>query len=257
MTTIVTTPYREGILVVSDTRATDTSTLEAYACTDKTTGNLCSLLDIEMYIAAAGVGGVIQFAIHPLISYMELTCLQYKIDVNKMSVSNFFEFFSSLTSKYFREKKNEIKESLTINNIDMEILASSAIILTIRTRRFITCLNVTIPCGSCFLLRKNTGAEFVNETEQKEIEEYHKQSFMQTGSGGRCVMGAMAVQNLRKPWINKTKQESIKWFYKNFQAAISLDNGSGIESGLNILVVPKDMDVPTINYLLSPEPLKL
>ena len=257
MTTIVTTPFKEGILVVSDTRATNTHTLEIYACTDKTTGNLCSLLPIEMYIAAAGVGGVIQFAIHPLISYIQLTCLQYKIDLNKMSVANFFEFFSSTTSKYFREKRTEIKESLTINNIDLEILESSAIILTVRTKRFLACVNVTLPCGSCFLLRKDTDAKFVHETEQREIEEFHKQSFLHTGSGGRCVMGAIAVQNQRKPWITKTKQESIKWFYKNFQTAISMDNGSGIDSGLNILVVPKDMNVPAINYLLSPQPLKL
>lgn len=218
MTTIVTVPYKDGIALVSDTRATDTSSFQRYHCR-KQNGPVCKLNNgLEIFIGLAGASIGAEAMIHPFIKTLERTLQNYCIDINLLEKMEFTSLMNNISMRHYLKHSSEFAE------------VPSQFLFIFKTKKLLFALNGGI-LGFCT-------PNNLNSVNVAELD--HESNFTQTGSGGRYAMGAILLENKINPWIKKSQEEVVDWFKSYFGKVIAPDIASSIIPSFHItLVTPK------------------
>lgn len=225
MTTIVSLPFKDGVAVLSDTRAT-TYDFKEYVSYNKVSEDLGYSLDqdVGVWVAGAGASTGIETLFYPFLQYFERKCSEYCVDLNDLKLNQFIELFNNLSATYFRT---------VITSAELFLSEYCMFLLIVRTRKFLTVLKTSCPVGGLCLN--------VNPLGEPTSEDVPNSLFSGVGSGCSYILGALLLENEKeRPLYDWGEEEVLNWAKGYFQKVITLDLGSNTKNGLNVLFIYKN-----------------
>lgn len=217
MTTIVSCPFSQGLILYSDTRATDTHSFEKYTANNKTTFGLAYTLpdNVELFISGAGISIGTETLMYPFFKEFELKCIEYCVNLNSLEKTQFIDFFNNIGATYLK----------SLTPIDYEIIAGSVFIISVKTAKFLGSFKTSITGGL---------------TIGYPTKDLLMGDFVGVGSGSRYVLGALLLEHKKNPLTTRSEEEMVQWGKNYFERVIEMDLASSVESGLNIRIIYKN-----------------
>lgn len=222
-TSICAVPYNKGYLMISDTRATNTSTYEYFA-TDK-------LINYKknFAIGAAGAAVGLEMVVYPLLNYFEDYLDFYKYDLQE--IQNPFVFltlFNKAVQKYNTEQASPLY---------MELLSMGKYILLFRNKYFKFSF-------SCNLFGDDLIESFNSNSVNQELAKKNKYvgDIVAIGSGGRYLLGSFMNLNEEKLLKERDKLDVITEAKKIYLNVTCKDGASSVAEYLEVIDVPENMN---------------
>jgi 20S proteasome alpha/beta subunit len=224
-TSIFSCPFKDGLIIATDTQATDVSTYTAYYTDRKTDSYNDVSPNTQIYISGAGYSnGTTTIASEVFLKMREfLQGYNIRLDQIKTPIE-FMNFFNQYCATQWFKKMNYVQS---------EIAANSAFIFTLKNPSFILSFETSFEGGSCF---------YRGRKDQTYT------SLCAIGSGSRYIMGCALVQDKKKPFEQRPFEEVKSWVVDTVKNAITRDMGSSTDKGLYLTVIHKNK--PTESHTL-------
>lgn len=227
MTTIVSTPFKEGVVVISDTRATD-HRYHQYIAYDKVSPMLGYTIsdNVSFYIGGAGASIGTESVIYPFLKYLQKKSAEFCVNLSTLDLPQFVEYINNLSGIYIS------KEALPT---ELSLAEHCAFLIIIKTPKFLAVFKSNYLGGLCI-----TVDSLHQYTEQERKNPNNASLFEGVGSGSMYILGALLLQNQISPLHLKEEEEIVNWAKKYFKQGIIRDLGSSTENGLNIRIIYRD-----------------
>ena len=216
-TTIISCPFDKGVIVATDTRATDTRAFTPFYTPRKTDSYMSVENEVQFHVSGAGFSNVTSLIASSFFQMMVQFNQSYNIKMSAMdSPLIFMDYFNELCSRHFLKR---------LSPLELEVLFNSVMILTVKTPKFIFSFETTFDGGSCFFQGRN-GQTFT--------------SLGAIGSGSRYILGNALVQDSLRPFEKKSLEEVRQWIIDHFKQSTKRDIGSSTSKGLHLTIVHKE-----------------
>lgn len=231
-TSIAAVPYKEGYLLLSDSRATNGSTYEYYA-TDK-------LVIYDHHIAAGAAGAAIGLdaVVSPFLDYFTNFLKRYHYDLEDIDNPHMFMALFNLA----------VQECNTYaSQLYIQLLQMGKFIFVFRTKKFTF-------AASCNLfgddILESNGSFSINQ-ELAKANNYGG-DICAIGSGGRYLLGGFLSLNSQKLLRARSKEEVIESAKKIYLNTTMKDLASDVKQYMEVIDIPTDSskEITKTRYIL-------
>lgn len=226
-TSILALPYNEGYLLISDTRATNTSTYEYYT-TDKLTP-----YGTNFALGGAGAACGTVAVLTPFLDYFTQYLKYYNYDLEQIPEPYaFLTLWNTACLKYLQEQASPIY---------LQLLSQCIFLVVFRNKHFNFTLKASLTSDD---LLENYNSYSYN----CELAKTKKFSgdILAIGSGARYLVGGAMSENDKKIMKERSKDEILELLPTLFKNTTTRDLASSVEAYLEVVTVPNDLTQPVL-----------
>jgi hypothetical protein len=219
-TTIISIPYNKGVIVVSDTQATDLNSFTKYYTPNKSD---CYFFqdfepEVDLIASSAGYASYNGAVVAKIFNLLKQHLTHFNIELNSIKTQrDFIDLFNNLCGRILKQ----------LSPLEHEISSRSVCLLTVKTKNFVLSLETNFDAGTCFSM---------NIYDKARIHS----NLLAVGSGGRYILGAALKEDVDAPFCNRSLDQVLQWVSKNFKRVITRDLASSGDHGYSIVIVDKD-----------------
>lgn len=225
-TTIISCPFDEGLIIATDTQATDTQSFVPYYTPSKTDSYL--FLDVEdgveISVSGAGLSNGTSIVATYALRLIKQTLGLYNITIADLKTpQQFLDFFNQACGIHVIQR---------LSALQMQVNERSVWLLGVKTPNFIIGFQTNFEGGSCFNVDVARKGRISN--------------LCGIGSGARYILGAAFVADKQKKFETRTKDEVVNWLKTNFAQIVHRDIASSVQNGLHLTILYRNKKLQTL-----------